>query len=200
MLREKVFINCPFDSDYNKYFQAIVFTIHFCGFESYCALEKSDSSDPRIEKIVKFMKTCRLSIHDISYVKLDPDTGLPRFNMPFELGLFIGAKKLGIPKQRNKECLIIDIERYRFQIFLSDIAGQDIESYDSDVMKLIKVIRNWLKEKTKLPLPGYKKICNDYSLFLEYLLETSEELGHDLDDLPYNDLKEITIQWFKMKA
>lgn len=55
---------------------------------------------------------------------------LPRFNMPFELGLFLGARRYGGPSQRRKCCLILDRDSYRFQIFCSDIAGQDIRAHD----------------------------------------------------------------------
>jgi hypothetical protein len=34
-----VFLNCPFDDEYRSLFEAIVFTIHLCGFSCRCALE-----------------------------------------------------------------------------------------------------------------------------------------------------------------
>ncbi len=49
---------------------------------------------------------------------------LPRFNMPLELGIFLGAKRFGSQKQKQKNGLILDREKYRYQSFCSDIAGQ----------------------------------------------------------------------------
>ena len=38
---ENVFVNCPFDKQYEKNFRAIVFAIQANGFYPRCALEKS---------------------------------------------------------------------------------------------------------------------------------------------------------------
>jgi hypothetical protein len=95
-----VFINCPFDHQYQKKFRAIVFTPVYCGFEPRGALEVSDASQNRLDKIMKIMAECHYSIHDISRTQLSE--GLPRFNMPFELGIFVGAKKFGGRKHSKK--------------------------------------------------------------------------------------------------
>ena len=50
--------------------------------------------------------------------------------MPLELGIFLGSKKYGDKKNKTKVCLVIDKEQYRYQIFISDIAGQDIKSHN----------------------------------------------------------------------
>ena len=63
-------------------------------------------------------------IHDISRIERDTVNNLPRFNMPFELGLFLGARRFGTRPQRDKQCLVLEAERYRYQKYLSDIAGQ----------------------------------------------------------------------------
>jgi len=124
-----VFINCPFDDSYRSLFEAIVFTVHDCGYVARCSLEVTDASQVRIEKISAIIGSCRLGIHDISRTDLDTATQLPRFNMPLELGLFLGAKRFGSGKHRLKTCLILDVDRYRYQKFISDIAGQDIAAH-----------------------------------------------------------------------
>lgn len=88
--------------------EALVFAIHDCGYIARSALEAEDSAEVRMDKIAKIIKDCRYGIHDISRTEVAADTGLPRFNMPLELGL------------------ILDRARYRYQQFCSDIAGQDI--------------------------------------------------------------------------
>ncbi|MBW8302017.1 MAG: hypothetical protein K0M60_20690, partial [Hydrogenophaga sp.] len=67
---------------------------------------------------------------------------LPRFNMPLELGLFLGAKRYGDTVQKRKKCLVLDCERYRYQKFISDIAGQDIDSHEGKVEILIDKVRS----------------------------------------------------------
>lgn len=101
-----VFINCPFDAAYKDKFNAIIFTIYDCGFVPRCALEYADSGAIRFNKICNLIKECHYGIHDISRVQLDAKTRLPRFNMPFELGLYIGAKIFGNGQGREKVCLV----------------------------------------------------------------------------------------------
>lgn len=43
--------------------------------------------------------------------------------MPLELGTFLGAKHFGSEIQKKKTCLILDKEKFRYQKFISDIAG-----------------------------------------------------------------------------
>ena len=68
--------------------EALVFAIHDCGYIARSALEAENSAEVRIDKIAKIIKDCRYGIHDISRTEVSRETGLPRFNMPFELGLF----------------------------------------------------------------------------------------------------------------
>jgi hypothetical protein len=122
-----VFINCPFDDHYSHLFDAILFAIYECGFRPRCALEVDNAGDIRMEKICKIISECRFGIHDISRTELDPTNNLPRFNMPLELGLFLGAKKFGSKQQKDKIIIIFDKEQYRYQKYLSDIAGQELK-------------------------------------------------------------------------
>jgi|ERR1051326_5652002 hypothetical protein len=40
-----VFVNCPFDGEYQPFFHAIVFVVIRSGFDPRCALETDDSSE-----------------------------------------------------------------------------------------------------------------------------------------------------------
>jgi predicted nucleotide-binding protein len=133
-----VFINCPFDREYIPLFDAILFTVYKCGFRPRCSLEFDDGGQVRIEKINKIIEECRFGIHDISRTELDGGNNLPRFNMPFELGLFLGAKRFGSKLQRSKVLMILDKERHRYHQYISDISGQDVKSHDNDPEKLIR--------------------------------------------------------------
>ncbi len=87
-----VFVNVPFDDKYEPLFEALVFTISACGYRVRCALEDDDSGDIRLDKLVELIRECPRSIHDLS--RIEPgENDLPRFNMPFELGLALGAKR-----------------------------------------------------------------------------------------------------------
>jgi hypothetical protein len=118
-----VFINCPFDNKYLPLFRAIIFTIHDMGFRARCALEASNAGNVRIDKIQNIIAECKYSIHDLSRTQLDKTHRLPRFNMPLELGLDLGCKKFGKEHEQEKVVLVMDIERFRYQRFISDISG-----------------------------------------------------------------------------
>jgi hypothetical protein len=90
-----IFFNCPFDEAYKSLFEALVFAAFDCGYVPRCALEVDDAGQVRIEKILAIIRGCRLGVHDISRTELDLVNALPRFNMPFELGLFVGAARFG---------------------------------------------------------------------------------------------------------
>ena len=134
----QVFINCPFDAEFVPLFRAMVFTVLACGHEPRCALEEDDGLEIRLHKIMRLIAECALGIHDISRTESDVQHGLPRFNMPFELGLFMGMTKLDKRGRNKRRALILDKERFRYQKFLSDIAGQDIRSHEGDAMKLVR--------------------------------------------------------------
>lgn len=150
---DNVFVNCPFDSEYEPIFHAILFAIHDCGYVARCALEADDSGDIRIEKILAIIEECKFGIHDVSWTELN-EHNLPRFNMPLELGLFLAPRRFGRGKAK-KIALILDSERYRYREFCSDIAGQDIQPHKKDPAECIKVVRNWLRSnKPAVRIPG----------------------------------------------
>lgn len=146
--QNSVFINCPFDEDYMDLLHAITFAIYYAGFAPRSALEETDTAVERLSKIVKVIRECRLGVHDISRVEVAPAAGLPRFNMPFELGIFYGAVAFGGKQDRNKSFLVLDSEKYRYQKTMSDIAGKDPSSHENDPKKAIGCIRRFLVDKS----------------------------------------------------
>ncbi|MEV9017248.1 hypothetical protein AB0044_26675, partial [Klebsiella pneumoniae] len=96
-----------------------------------------------IEKLYGLIQECRYGIHDLSRTELDDDHKLPRFNMPLELGLFLGAKRYGNTAQHDKRLLILDIERFRYQKFISDLAGMDIHEHGGKAEAAIRETRDW---------------------------------------------------------
>ncbi len=193
---DNVFINCPFDLAYKPLFDAMVFTVHDCGFIARCALEEEDASQVRIDKIYTIIANCRYGIHDISRTELDEVSELPRFNMPLELGIFLGAKKFGIGKHKKKKCLVLDKIPYRYQQFISDIAGQDIHVHHNDIEAIIRVIRNWLRTASdRQTIPGGNIIWERYQTFLRDLPQTAEECQLDAEDLIFNDYLLVIAAW-----
>jgi hypothetical protein len=191
-----VFINCPFDDKYTQLFDAIVFSVMACRFVARCALEIDDGSEVRIEKIFKIVAECRLGIHDLSRTELDAEHLLPRFNMPLELGIFLGAKRFGGTKHRSKTALILDTDRFRYQKFISDIAGQDIKAHGGQVDRGIGHIRDWLLAASEVKeLPGADAIAGEYSQYLTDLPRVCAIRKLNPAKLTFNDKTNVIYIW-----
>jgi hypothetical protein len=195
---QRVFINCPFDAEYKPLFEAIAFAVLACGIRPRCALEIDDSSEVRIDKIFKIIAECKYGIHDISRTEVTSASGLPRFNMPLELGMFLAAKRFGAGRQRQKVCLILDSMPYRYQQFISDIAGQDIQIHNNSPKKAITVVRNWLRSASRSTiLPGGMEIYRRFQLFEQKLPALCEELKVQRNELTFNDSASIISNWLR---
>jgi hypothetical protein len=192
-----VFLNCPFDPPYRPLFEAVTFAVYDCGFFPRCALEVDDGSQVRIEKINGIIRSCRLAVHDISRTQLDAVTRLPRFNMPFEFGIFVGAKTFGTKEQRRKACIVFDRERYRFQAFLSDVAGQDIRGHDRSVPVAIHHLRDFLSTHCarNVLLPGGDALFSRYRMFRRALPESCRRERLDPGRLTFRDLTVLIVGW-----
>jgi hypothetical protein len=150
----------------------MVYTVHDLRLRPRCALEACNAGQIRLHKILDIIAECKYGIHDLSRTELDTISGLPRFNMPFELGLDLGCKRYGKRYHQDKILLILDIEQHRYQKFISDIAGQDIASHNGRVRSVIDVIRDWLRpeiDPITVIIPGGDEIWRRYQVFLREL-------------------------------
>ena len=191
-----VFINCPFDDKYTPIRDAIVFAVFDCGFVPRSALEEEDSGDVRFDKIKNLISASKFGIHDISRTELDSANKLPRFNMPLELGVFIGAARFGDSKQKNKTTLILDKEGYRYQNYMSDIASQDIRSHDNDPSQAMSHVRNWLNTASgRQTIPGGAAISVWYEKFQQDLSNICTELDLAEEEVTYNDYCNFVSDW-----
>jgi hypothetical protein len=193
-----VFINCPFDPGYRPIFDAIVFSVRDLGFAARCSLEEDDAGEFRLSKIERIIEECRFGINDLSAVALDVATGLPRFNMPLELGLFFGCKRFGPPNQSKKRTLILDSDQYRYRTFISDISGQDIRAHGGDPERAIREVRDWLRLASKrTTLPGGTEIIGHYHRFQNDLPDMCAALALEPDRLTFLDLSKMTTDWLR---
>jgi hypothetical protein len=192
---DDVFINCPFDRTYDATFKALVFAIYACGFRPRSALELDDGGQTRIDKLYGLIGECRYGIHDLSRTELDKANKLPRFNMPLELGLFLGAKRFGGPAQRAKRLLILDIERYRYQRFISDLAGMDIHEHQNDPVRALRETRDWLANVSRRTLPSADRVAKLHQAFLTDLPELAAKLEFDPETVPFVDFERIVVGW-----
>lgn len=191
-----VFINVPFDKTYSRLSNAIIFAVHDCGFVARSALEIEDSGQARVEKILDIIEQCKFGIHDISRAGLDRKTRLSRFNMPLELGFFLGAKRYGSERDHAKRCLVLDRDRYRYRNFCSDIAGQDIRAHNNDPRSAVRAVRDWLSSyRSGVLIPGGKIVFERYEAFLAQLPQQARDLKLDHRELTFGDYTHLVVGW-----
>jgi len=195
-----VFINCPFDEGYEPLFHSIVFAVHDAGFIARCALEVSDATQIRLASIMEIISQCKYGIHDISRTELDGKNSLPRFNMPFELGIFFGCQRFGDRNHRKKSCLVLDKEPYRYRIFISDIAGQDVYSHGNEQKQAIKQVRKWLRTTSRrYTIPSGEEIWRRFNQFQKDLPALCEEFNFQLHELPFVEYRDFVVEWLQFQ-
>jgi hypothetical protein len=200
---KSVFINCPFDPDFKPILRAMVFTIIMSGYHPRCALDSTDGAEVRMGKIAKILGECDWGIHDLSRVEVAAG-GVPRFNMPMELGVHLGARLLGEARHRRKRALILDAVPHRYDEALSDISGQDIETHNNDPREAIRCVRNWLSEHrphNAVPLPGVNAMQEDYDQFQAEIgaLLAARRLD-PLEQLTHSDYLFAVRDWIASRA
>lgn len=158
---KSVFINCPFDAEYTPLLRALIFVNLYLGFEPKISTNTS-SGKQRIDEIMHLMKTSKYSIHDISRCEPLRPGDLPRFNMPYEMGLDIGCSKFGNKTQQGKVCLILEKDKNRYDQVISDISGQDIKDHENVPEVLIKKVREWYDSILEEQLPSNSKLWSKY--------------------------------------
>lgn len=191
-----VFINCPFDKQYEPTFYALIFCVHACGFRPRSARELDNAGQSRMDKLFDIIAQCPYGIHDLSRTELDGN-GLPRFNMPLELGVFLGAKRYGNRHQRTKNLLLMDVDPFRSNKFISDLAGMDVHGHGRSSDRAVEETRNWLASasKSERQLPSAQRILNLLDAFQEDLPSICHLLKFDVDNIPYVDYERIVVEW-----
>ena len=175
----------------------MVFTIVVCGFDARCTLEVDDASETRSEKLIRLIRTSRFGIHDISRTEVN-ENHLPRFNMPYEFGLFMGFKHSGSVTQKQKAVLVLDREPYRYQQFLSDIAGQDIRSHSGQPHELIRQVRHWLQAQVNRDLFGASRLIADFEWFVSDIPSLLGKLHKSEQDLGnFRDFYRLVGDWIQ---
>jgi hypothetical protein len=196
--KENVFINCPFDEQYRRLLRPLLFTILYLHLEPKIS-QTSSSGTIRINQIKRFIRTSRYGIHDLSRSKPLKKGDLPRFNMPYELGLDIGCHEFGGQRFKDKKILILETDPYHYQKVLSDIAGQDIKHHADDPKTIVREVRNWFSTIDPGNVAGYSAIWIAFNQFTDdlntSLLSDGGFTQAEVDDMPEADYIKYVKQW-----
>jgi hypothetical protein len=195
---KSVFINCPIDAKYAPLFRAVVFAVLRCDHHVRCAVEEDDASEVRLTKILRMIAECRLAIHDLSRTEVSARSRLPRFNMPFELGLFLAAKHFGRDEHDRKVCLVFERNKHSYEAFISDIKGQDVVAHENDPRTMMICVRNWLASNSRrTQLKGGHAIWNEYVEFKNWLPGQCRRVQLKKSELTFGDYANLVYQWIE---
>jgi hypothetical protein len=197
---KNVFVNCQFDDEYRPLLRPLLFTISYLGFQPRIALEELDSGAPRIQKIVNLIRSSRYAIHDLSRLQARQQGEFYRLNMPLELGIDVGCRVFGRAPLNLKRCLILEVQRYRYQAAISDLAGCDIAVHGGSEEAIVTEVRNWLSSKTSTPAAGPARV---WTAFLDFMSDNYDELTaqgfshRDIEALPVDEFLRCLQRWMR---
>jgi hypothetical protein len=118
--------------------------------------------------------------------------------MPLELGLDLGARYFGPGEFQTNKCLILDSEPYRYQKFISDIAGQDPTSHNGKPEMAIKKISEWLRtDSNGRKVPGGSTITSRYKRFVKLLPAYCKQIHVTPDELSFIEFTKIVYAWLR---
>lgn len=197
--RRSVFINCPFDEEYKSLLRPMLFTLVYVGLLPRLASEKSDSLEQRIEKILRLIKECKYSIHDLSRIKSEKAKEFSRLNMPFELGIDYGCRRIAKDHLSTKRSLILENRRNDIQKALSDLNGVDIKCHNNKPARTVRALQHWLIETVGLSdVESPSVIWDKFNEFNYDFYERRKAQGYSKDDLrmmPIPQYIRFITQW-----
>ena len=194
-----VFVNCPFDEEYEPLLQAILFCLVRFGLRPRIATERNQAGETRLQKIIELIEASKYSIHDLSRCQAKAEGEHYRLNMPFELGLDIGCRQFG-QDHSDKQILMMEEQKYRYQASISDLAGVDIVAHGAKLDVVIRKVRNWLVSQGGFDPVAAAKVQSEYEDFQGWHYTTQVIAGFredDIKDYPTAELLAAMIEWEK---
>ncbi|HEX4693522.1 hypothetical protein [Sphingomonas sp.] len=186
-----VFINCPFDGEYWDLLRPILFCIIYLGFEPRIALERSDSGENRIDKILELIRESQYGIHDLSRLQANEAGEFFRLNMPFELGVDYGCKAYAGGAWSEKKILILEAESHRFKAAISDLSGSDIGVHKNEPVAANDEVRNWLAQSLDNSTPGPAAVWGAFNEFMGDNYLSLKERGYSDENIAAQPMGEL---------
>jgi hypothetical protein len=136
---ESVFLNIPYDDAFEDLYLAYIVGLTQLGLRIHAALAVPNQG--RLATIIKLIEQSKFSIHDLSRVEVS--RGVPRFNMPVELGLALYRSHTTKGKHR---VFIFESRAHRAQRSTSDVSGIDPQIHGGTPKGVMSVLRNIFRQ------------------------------------------------------
>jgi hypothetical protein len=130
-----VFLNLPYDREFEGLFLAYVVGLSQLGLLP--CLTFAVPNQGRLDAIIDLLDTSEFSIHDLS--RIETTNGIPRFNMPLELGLALHQRR--VTKGRH-QVFIFESKPFRTLQSTSDVNGIDPFIHHGQPKEVMTQLRN----------------------------------------------------------
>jgi hypothetical protein len=179
------FINLAYVTSNEELYLGLLASVAGFGLTPVAALH-DPGSDPQLSRIYRLIEESSISLHDLSYVSLDPPSPrTPRFNMPFELGL---AVAIALSANRRHQWFLLDKVAHRAAKSLSDISGVNVQIHDGRAASVLKAVSNALARQSQRPtLEQLTKIYSDVAATAQQL--KSDGWSDIFLQSPFRDLR-----------
>lgn len=146
-----VFINVPFDSSHERIYLALIAGLVSLGLNPRSVLQIPANAD-RLRRLHEVISSCAFSLHDLCRVQLSRAAGfrVPRFNMPFELGLAVGIA-VADRKQRY-QWRTLEAIPHRLGASLSDVLGYETAIHHGTVTGTLDALLDIFDSLPRRPL------------------------------------------------
>lgn len=144
---EAVFLNIPYDHAYEGKFVTLVAGLVGLGRKPRCVLEIPDGGQGRLARIVRLIRRCSASINDVSRVQVSGPLRVPRFNMPFELGLACAVAKLA----GSHRYFVFEEVSHRIEHSLNDLNGHDPQIHQGTQVGILNALLNCFATRGATP-------------------------------------------------
>jgi hypothetical protein len=136
---ESVFLNIPYDNAFEALYLAYIVGLTQLGLRVNAAVAVPNQG--RLKTIIELIEQSDLSIHDLS--RIEVSRGVPRFNMPIELGLALYRSHVTRGRHR---VFIFESRRYRAQRSTSDVNSIDPQIHNGTPKGLMSGLRNIFRQ------------------------------------------------------
>ena len=132
---ESVFLNVPYDKPFEDLYLAYIVGLTQLGLAVNATLAVPNQG--RLETIIELIERSDFSIHDLSRIELS--RGIPRFNMPVELGVALYRSHVSRGRHR---VFVFESKAFRTQRSTSDINGIDPQIHGGTPRGVMAGLRN----------------------------------------------------------
>jgi hypothetical protein len=167
----QVFLNHPYDTAFSELADAMAFAVVAGGLLPISALDLTSPDRPRLEIIVEAITHCHYSAHDFSRFAGGGERNFARMNMPLEMGMALFQALL--TRRQEHRCAFFVSTPHDYVVFASDLAGLDPRCHNSEAVRMLIEMYEWLRSVVPRPLFNLRPTVEIVAKYEEF----SDKLG-----------------------